>query len=159
MAIAEKLSPLLLIKFSNGGRIMAELRQNADWREAEHPRKENGEFACKTDGASNNKSTEPDVEQNERKWTAERKYPAIPKAQGFNRSNTKSHLAHAKEMGLNEKQYIKAAEEFFNGREGTMYRSASGKYFKYDEKRNVVCICNVGGAIHSFYQYKTKKCF
>ncbi len=40
-----------------------------------------------------------------------------------------------------------------------MYRSASGKYFKYDEKRNVVCICNVGGTIHSFYQYKTKNAF
>ncbi len=37
----------------------------------------------------------------------------VPKASGVNRSNTKSHLSHAKEMGLNEKQYIKAAEEFF----------------------------------------------
>ncbi len=137
---------------------MAELRQNADWREAEHPRKENGEFACKTDGASNNKSTEPDVEQNERKWTAERKYPAIPKAQGFNRSNTKSHLAHAKEMGLNEKQYIKAAEEFFNGDDGDIYYDNRRKCFvKIDELKLLVGACESNGTIKTFYKIHKSK--
>lgn len=84
---------------------------------------------------------------------------SVPKASGFNRSNTKSHLSHAKEMGLNEKQYVKAAKDFFNGAQGKLYRSSNGKYYKYDEKHNLVCICNQNGTIHSFYQYKTKSAF
>lgn len=82
-----------------------------------------------------------------------------PVAKGFNRSKTKSHLSHAKEMGLNEKQYINAAEKFFNSDKGKLYHSANGKYYRYDEKNNLVCICRQDGTIHSYYKYKTKNAF
>ena len=44
---ATAVSPLLLQKYAKGGTIMAEYRQNADWREEDHPRDEDGKF---TDG-------------------------------------------------------------------------------------------------------------
>ena len=83
----------------------------------------------------------------------------VPKANGFNRSNTKSHLNHAKEMGLNEKQYIRAAEEFFNSGAGKVYFDKNGDYYKFDSLTGLLCICKNNGAIKTFFKPKKKNHF
>ena len=46
-------SPLLLQNYTKGGTIMAQYRQNADWREEDHPRDANGKFSSKTATSTN----------------------------------------------------------------------------------------------------------
>lgn len=83
----------------------------------------------------------------------------VPKASGFNRSNTKSHLSHAKEMGLNEKQYIKAAEEFFNNGAGKIYIDRQNMLYKYDDSSGLLCVCDNNGTLHTFFKPKKKNHF
>lgn len=147
------LSPFVLINSNGDGRI------TVAFNESEHPRKDNGEFTTK--GKEELSRVTEDEYSQKRKWEGDSNAPKTskPYAQGFNRPNTKSHLAHAKEMGLSEKQYIKKAVDFFNSAEGKLYRASNGKYFKYDAKHNIVCVCNQDGTIHTFYKNKTKNAF
>lgn len=116
--------------------------------------------ALKEKGISLGSDREADKEQLARKYSDnEISTHQPPVAKGFNRSKTKSHLSHAQEMGLNEKQYVKAAEKFFNSDRGKLYRSSNGKYYRYEEENNLVCICSQDGTIHSYYKYKTKNAF
>lgn len=81
----------------------------------------------------------------------------VPKASGFNRSNTKSHLSHAKEMGLNEKQYIKAAEEFFNNGDGEKFFSHQrGRFYIYDSISQTCVVTGKDGCIHTFFKVKPR---
>lgn len=83
-----------------------------------------------------------------------------PIAKGFNRSNTRSHLAHAKEMGLNEKEYVRAATEFFNSGKGKMYINPNNKRcYRYDAHTQLLCICDSSGQVLTFFQPKNKKHF
>ena len=81
----------------------------------------------------------------------------IPQAIGFNRPKTKHHLRHAQEMGLNEKEYISAAEQFFNGGNGKLYKdNRRGGYTKYDEKNGLICGVK-DGKITTFYKISKSK--
>lgn len=116
-----------------------------------------------TDNASQTEydRTEAKLDVRKRKWEGDGKVTrrSAPHAQGFNRSNTRSHLSHAKEMGLNEKEYIKAAEEFFNNGEGSVYSCSKNRYYKYDEATRLLCVCDSSGQLHTFFKVKNKNHF
>lgn len=126
--------------------------------EEKHPRDNDGKFTNKAEAQLQYESDMADTERKTRKWIAESGVRSgAPKAQGFNRPSTKSHLAHAKEMGLNEKQYVKAAEEFFNSDNGDLYYDNRRKCFvKIDEKRLLLCACEKDGSIKTFHKIKKK---
>ena len=81
-----------------------------------------------------------------------------PKAYSFNRLNTKHHIDHAREMGFkNPKEYEAAAVEFFNSDRGTLYYDKStDRYYRYDEKKNILCTSS-DGVIHTFFTCSKKK--
>lgn len=81
-----------------------------------------------------------------------------PKATGYNRPKTKHHNRHAQDMGLNEKEYIQAAIDFFNGRDGDMYYSQKRKkYYKYDSRKKMICVCGEDGTISTFMPFSNKE--
>ena len=84
--------------------------------------------------------------------------PKLEKATGFNRLETKHHKRHAKEMGFkNTKEYEKAAVEFFNSNNGSLYYSeAKNRFYRYDEKSKLFCSSS-HGIIHTFLRYSPKK--
>lgn len=84
--------------------------------------------------------------------------PKFEKATGFNRLETKHHQRHAKEMGFkNTKEYEKAAVEFFNSNNGSLYYSeAKNRFYRYDEKSKLFCSSS-HGIIHTFLRYSPKK--
>lgn len=114
--------------------------------------------ALKEKGISLGTDREADQERLAQKYSdngADKRQP--PVAKGFNRSGTKSHLAHAKEMGLNEKEYVKAAEQFFNGVNGELYYDNRRKCFvKIDEKQQLLCACEKNGSVKTFHTVKKK---
>lgn len=87
--------------------------------------------------------------QNDKEYNGNIKEP--PKATGYNRPKTRHHNRHAQDMGLNEKEYVRAAIDFFNNGEGKLFLSnRSGKYYKYNEKNGILCVCSPEGSIHTF---------
>lgn len=73
-----------------------------------------------------------------------------PKAFTFSRPKTKHHLNHAKEMGLNEKEYIQKSIEFFNSDNGKLYFSDARKRFcRYDGKTGEYAVSSEG-RIHTY---------
>lgn len=132
----------------------------AEFEENKHPRDGDGKFTNKSGSRqAEYDRTTADIERQTHKWTADRSGRSeIPKAQGFNRPSTKSHLAHANEMGLNEKQYIKAAEEFFNNGVGDVFYSMARKrFYKYDSKAHIVCVVSSSGEIHTYMKVTEKR--
>lgn len=74
------------------------------------------------------------------------------KAVGFARRDTKNHRDHAKEMGLNQREYEREAIRFFNSNKGDLYKSdQDGKFYRYDPKTRTVAISLSNGEICSFY--------
>lgn len=74
------------------------------------------------------------------------------KAVGFARRDTKNHRDHAKEMGLNQREYEREAIKFFNSNKGSLYKSGQdGKFYRYDPKTRTVAISLENGEICSFY--------
>ena len=67
-------------------------------------------------------------------------------------------MRHAKEMGLNEKQYIKAAVDFFNNGVGEMYYcEKTEKMYKYSNSERLMCVCSLMGGIHTFMKITKKE--
>lgn len=84
------------------------------------------------------------------------------KAYGFankERRETAHHVTHAKEMGFkNQRDYERAAVDFFNSSRGKLYYSERRKrYFRYDEKTGELAVSS-NGIVHT-YMYRTKKEF
>lgn len=82
----------------------------------------------------------------------------VPNATEFNRLKTKQHLSHAKDMGFkNQKEYEKAAVEFFNGNEGKRYfGKARGEYCRYDDKTGRYAVCSNDGRIKTYFSISKK---
>ena len=92
--------------------------------------------------------------------TSPQRQVPVPKAVGFNRPKTKHHLRHARDMGLNEKEYIKKAIEFFNSDSGELYKSkARGGYVRYDKNTRLMCAVNEENNITTFYKIRNKNDF
>lgn len=81
----------------------------------------------------------------------------IPQATEYNRPKTKHHKNHAKEMNLNEREYVNAAIEFFNGDDGEMYYSKrQKKFYRYDKKTGRLAVVSANGTLHTYYLLKEK---
>lgn len=81
----------------------------------------------------------------------------IPQASKYSRPKTKHHTNHAKEMNLNEREYVNAAIEFFNGDEGEMYYSkGQNKFYRYDRKTGRLAVVSANGTLHTYYLVKEK---
>ena len=94
--------------------------------------------------------------------TEDTKRPEPEKAYGFankERRETAHHVTHAKEMGFkNQRDYERAAVDFFNSSRGKLYYSERRKrYFRYDEKTGELAVSS-NGIVHT-YMYRTKKEF
>lgn len=95
--------------------------------------------------------------KNEREYNGNKDKDTLPKASGYNRPKTKHHIRHAEDMGLNEKDYIQAAIDFFNGRDGDMYYSQNRKkYYKYDHRKELICVCGEDGMISHLCLFQIK---
>ena len=68
------------------------------------------------------------------------------------RLNTDHHKRHAKEMGFkDQKQYEKAAIEFWKNGKGKVYYSPyRDRYYKYDSKKELFISVDIQGTIHTF---------
>lgn len=122
---------------------------------------ENGQYGAKTwrqNASYSDILSKTGIEKKEKT----EKLTLIPeKVYGFDskeRRETKHHIAHAKEMGYkNQKEYERAAIEFFNGTQGTLYFSQERKrWYKYDEKTELFCVSS-DGIIHTFSRYSKNK--
>jgi hypothetical protein len=81
----------------------------------------------------------------------------IPQASKYSRPKTKHHTNHAKEMNLNEREYVNAAIEFFNGDEGEMYYSkGQNKFYRYDRKTGRLAVVSVDGTLHTYFHTKER---
>jgi hypothetical protein len=133
----------------------------AEFKESKHPRDEEGKFTYKGGGRQ---GTEGD-----KRREAVKKYSDDPgrdmaemglkrnpvKANGFVRRDTKSHIKHAQDMGLNQREYERAAIAFFNSNRGKLYYSEKEeRYYRFDPKSLIVAICDEDGMIRSFYVSK-----
>ncbi len=79
----------------------------------------------------------------------------------FNRPNTKNHIRHAKELGYkNQAEYEKAAAEFFMSTRGKLYIDKhSGKFYRYEEKTQLLAVVDGDGRICTFFRAESKKYF
>lgn len=130
--------------------------------ESKHPRYDDGKFKDKNSLTSKQRFEKEQAERERlaRKYDSDRQSETRkpPKATSFNRPDTKHHLKHAAEMGLNEKQYIKAATEFFNSGKGEMYFDDRRKvYVRCDYTTMQVCTCDNAGNVKTFFQTTKKK--
>lgn len=86
--------------------------------------------------------------------------PPVEYAYGFaskEKLSTKHHQDHAKEMGLNSKEYEKVACDFFNEGEGDLYYSERRKrFYRYDRKTKRM-VASSDGIIHTFMLVSEKK--
>ena len=72
---------------------------------------------------------------------------------------TNHHIAHANEMGYkNQKEYERAAIEFWNKGDGTIYYSkARNSFYKYNENTCEMVVVSSDGTIHTFMKYSKNK--
>lgn len=130
----------------------------AEFDESKHPRDEEGKFTYKGGGRQ---GTEGD-----KRREAVKKYSDDPgrdmaemglkrnpvKANGFVRRDTKSHIKHAQDMGLNQREYERAAIAFFNSNRGKLYfNNRSQKFYRYNDKTREFVSCNDEGEIYTYY--------
>ena len=77
------------------------------------------------------------------------------KAVGFARRDTWQHMRHAKEMGLNQREYEREAIKFFNSNKWELYYCEREKrYYRFDKKTLKVAMCDDDGIIRSYYLSK-----
>lgn len=82
----------------------------------------------------------------------------IPQATEYNRPKTKHHKNHAKEMNLNEREYVNAAIEFFNGDDGELYYSErQKKFYRYDKKTGRFAVATPDGKLRTYYKISKKE--
>lgn len=144
--------------------------------ESKHPRDKDGKF---TDGnrttkeAYDSRDTFGNMLRNMpqgakervtelRSETGDTKRPEPEKAYGFankERRETAHHVTHAKEMGFkNQRDYERAAVDFFNSSRGKLYYSERRKrHYRYDEKTGELSVSS-NGIVHT-YMKLTKKDF
>lgn len=126
----------------------------AEWDESKHKRDRAGRFA---EQEEKRQSLEKVYNSDLASGTGTQGQVPVPKAVGFNRSKTKHHQRHAAEMGLNEKEYIKRAIEFFNSTSGILYYShKENKFYRYDKKSMLYVVCMPNGILNTFYSVKVK---
>lgn len=94
--------------------------------------------------------------------TGKPKRPEVEEAYGFadkERQNTKNHVSHAKELGFkNQRDYERAAVDFFNSSRGKLYYSERRKrYYRYDERTGEMVVSS-NGVIHTYLK-RSKKDF
>lgn len=94
--------------------------------------------------------------------TEKPKRPEVEEAYGFadkERQNTKNHVSHAKELGFkNQRDYERAAVDFFNSSRGKLYYSERRKrYYRYDERTGEMVVSS-NGVIHTYLK-RSKKDF
>ena len=89
-----------------------------------------------------------------------KKRPELPKeAYGFARLETEHHKDHAEEMGYkNQKEYEKAAIDFWNKGNGDVYYSnARNSFIKYNMRTTEFIVVSGDGTIHTFMYIKPIK--
>lgn len=112
-----------------------------------------GKFKAKGDGSDEAKESLERIYNSDYAGNdlGNKRFPKIPKAVEFSRSNTKHHIDHAKEMGLNMRQYVQAAIEFFNSGEGDLYFSERRQcFYKYESKTKIFAVMDREGIVHTF---------
>ncbi len=144
------------------------------WDESEHPRESDGKF---TDGAGQSKQEK--LEKAKRiyglddelvslpldffgKKSFATKIPDVPKdVYSFRNKellHRPDHLRHVKEMGFStQKEYEKAAVEFWNSGKGELYYSdkKGGRFIRTSKNR--ICVVTIDGYIATFFDFQTKK--
>ena len=86
--------------------------------------------------------------------------PPMVEAMGFENLNTPHHRDHAKDFGYKDMQaYKKAAIDYFNNGEGTLYYSKARKRFaRYNASDGKYVVCDPNSAnIYTFYKIKPTK--
>lgn len=132
----------------------------SEWDENDHPRDGDGKFTS-GGGFRQNASYEEIMSADKQGLTnsEESGTMEMPQATGFNRIKTRHHQQHIAELGFkNEKEYIRAAIDFFNSGEGELYIGTKrNDYARYDEKRGLYATCGVDGAIKTFFPVGVKR--
>lgn len=86
--------------------------------------------------------------------------PPMVEAMGFENLDTPHHRNHAKEFGYKDLQaYKKAAIDYFNNGEGTVYYSKERKRFaRYNSSDGRYVVCDPNSAnVYTFYKIKPAK--
>lgn len=126
------------------------------WDEDKHPRAEDGRFGKKS-GNEKLRSAVDVYSDDPKSDKAEMGLTKAPEAYKFNRRDTQHHYDHAKEMGLNQREYESAARNFFNSDKGKLYfDSKDKKYYRFDDKSQLIAIVNAEGQICSYYKCSSK---
>nr|MBQ8890412.1 hypothetical protein [Clostridia bacterium] len=142
------------------------------WDESKHPRDDDGKFTNGTGAPRTFRQNAPygeilglDYFSEKKSKTAKSNATPPPpqprEAFGFankERLNTDHHVKHAREMGFkDQKEYERAAIEFWSNGSGKKYFGIDGHFYKYDESTNRFVSVNKDGYILTFFIYNKNK--